>query len=145
MWILRLIIELDMRAQVFLSGRYAYANILHKTSPSNGGQCIASASTLQRSIRDALASKGASRCDTATAVFWWAACWRSKLLLPASEFLANRDCGLQYSVQLVIAKVVIAPGFVTRESQGAFYSAPHHGVYPLPRSPQNRQTFSVHL
>ena len=60
MWILRLIIELDMHAQVFLSRRYTYASILHKTSPSDGGQCIASASTLQRSIRDALARTGAS-------------------------------------------------------------------------------------
>lgn len=61
------------------------------------------------------------------------------------EFLASKDCGLHYSVQLVTAKVVIAPGFVTRESQGAFYSAPPDGVHPLPRSPQNRQTFSFHL
>lgn len=52
-----------MLLQVFFSKRYTYAAILHKTSPSDGGHYVASASTQQRDVRDMLREKGASHCD----------------------------------------------------------------------------------
>jgi ribosomal protein L18 len=57
-----------MLLQVFFSKRYTYAAILHKTSPSDGGHYVASASTQQRDVRDMLREKGASHCDVRASV-----------------------------------------------------------------------------
>jgi ribosomal protein L18 len=53
---------------VFFSKRYTYASILHKASPSDGGHYVASASTLQKDIRDMLKGTGASHCDVKASV-----------------------------------------------------------------------------
>lgn len=54
--------------QVFFSKRYTYASILHKASPADGGHYIASASTLQRDVRDLLRDSNASHCDVRASV-----------------------------------------------------------------------------
>lgn len=54
--------------QVFFSKRYTYAAILHKVSPSDGGHYVASASTLQRDVRDMIRAQNASHCDLRASV-----------------------------------------------------------------------------
>lgn len=54
--------------KVFFSKRYTYAAILHKASPSDGGHYVASASTLQRDVRDMIRQQNASHCDVRASV-----------------------------------------------------------------------------
>lgn len=46
---------------------YVYAGVLHKANPTDPGHFIASASTLQRGVRDALRAAGRPTSDTAAA------------------------------------------------------------------------------
>jgi ribosomal protein L18 len=51
---------------VFFSNRYAYASILHKATPSDGGHYVASASTLQGEVRVlGVRACGICRCQCA--------------------------------------------------------------------------------
>lgn len=54
--------------QVFVSKRYTYASILHKVSPSDGGHYVASASTLQKDVRELLRENGAAHNDVKASV-----------------------------------------------------------------------------
>jgi large subunit ribosomal protein L18 len=54
--------------KVFFSNKYTYASILHKTKPSDGGHYVAAASTLQRSVRQALQEADQSLCDRQASV-----------------------------------------------------------------------------
>ena len=51
--------------KVFFSGRYCYAQILHKAHPKDGGHYVASASTIQKDVRESLRERGLSTSDTA--------------------------------------------------------------------------------
>lgn len=54
--------------KVFVSKRYTYASILHKVSPSDGGHYVASASTLQKDVRELLRENGAAHNDVKASV-----------------------------------------------------------------------------
>lgn len=49
--------------KVFLSNRYVYASILHKAHPQDSGHFVASASSLERGVRQALSAAGQSKAD----------------------------------------------------------------------------------
>jgi ribosomal protein L18 len=49
--------------KVFFSNRYSYASILHKRAPSDPGHFVASASTLERPVREALRVAGQPLAD----------------------------------------------------------------------------------
>jgi ribosomal protein L18 len=53
--------------KVFLSNKYVYASILHQAHPSAKGHFVATASTLQREVRDRLRSTSQSTRDIAAA------------------------------------------------------------------------------
>lgn len=49
--------------KVFLSNQYTYAAVLHKATPKDGGQFVASASTIQKDVRTALQQSQQSTSD----------------------------------------------------------------------------------
>jgi ribosomal protein L18 len=53
--------------KVFLSNKYVYASILHQAHPSAKGHFVATASTLQREVREKLRSTNHSTRDIAAA------------------------------------------------------------------------------